>query len=298
MNNTPWNLIHTFLTVVKLGSLSAAAKELGFSQPKLSRDIKSLESTTKLNLFKRSSQGVILTDAGQSLLQAAQEMNDSALSFNRKVAGLSTELQGDIRISVNEIVGIYLLPLAISEFHKQHPSVNIEIVISNNTSCINKQEADIALRMFRPTHPDLVVKRLPNMPLGFYAHKDYIKKFGVPKSFNDIKNHTIIGFDESSRFIDSAQSLGTKLERSDFKIRTDNILMQIKLANTGIGIAVTHKIIAEKVFHLQEIMEWIALPDLQFWVVCHTDTQYNSKIVAFRKFIINWFNEDAYHGLS
>ncbi|MCF6318893.1 MAG: LysR family transcriptional regulator, partial [Proteobacteria bacterium] len=263
MNNVPWNLIKVFLTVVKLGSLSAAAKELGCSQPKLTRDIKSLESYTQLNLFKRSTQGVVLTESGQFLVESAQKMNECALSFNRKAAGLSTELSGDIRISVNEMVGLYLLPPVIAEFHQQHPSVNIEIVISNQTSSINKREADIALRMFRPTQPELVVKRLPNMPLGFYAHKDYIKRYGIPENFNDIKNHTIIGFDESTKFIDSAQSQGTKLERSDFKIRTDNILMQINLANAGIGIVATHKEIAKKVFNLQEIMEWVNLPELQ-----------------------------------
>lgn len=298
MNNVHWNLIRTFLTVVKLGSLSAAAKELGCSQPKLTRDIKSLESLTQLNLFKRSTQGATLTESGQLLVEPAQKMNECALSFNRKAAGLSTELSGDIRISVNEMVGLYLLPPVIAEFHQQHPYVNIEIVISNQTSSINKREADIALRMYRPTQPELVVKRLPNMPLGFYAHKDYIKRYGIPENFDDIKSHTIIGFDESTRFIDSAQSQGTKLERSDFKIRTDNILMQINLANAGIGIVATHKEIAKKVFNLQEIMEWVFLPDLQFWIVCHADTQYNTKIIALKQFIINWFKNDAYHGLS
>ena len=298
MNSTPWNLIHTFLTVVKLGSLSAAAKQLGCSQPKITRDIKSLESYTQLNLFKRSTQGVILTESGQFLVESAQKMNQYALSFNRKVAGLSTELSGDIRISVNEIVGLYLLPPVITAFHKQHPSVNIEIVISNQTSSINKRETDIALRMYRPSQPELIVKRLPNMPLGFYAHKDYITQHGIPKTFNDIKNHTIIGFDELTKFIDSAQSQGTKLERKDFKIRTDNILMQVKLANAGIGIVVTHKKIAEKVFNLQEIMDWVILPDLEFWIVCHSDTQYNSKIIALIQYIIKWFKDDAYNGLD
>ena len=74
MNNLNWNLIHTFLTVARKGSLSAAARELGVSQPTLSRDIQALETATELNLFKRTTQGLQLTEAGQQLVDAAKRM--------------------------------------------------------------------------------------------------------------------------------------------------------------------------------------------------------------------------------
>ncbi|VAW49544.1 hypothetical protein MNBD_GAMMA03-919 [hydrothermal vent metagenome] len=85
------------------------------------------------------------------------------------------------------------------------------------------------------------------------------------------------------------------LTLSDFKIRTDSLLLQINLANTGI--VVTHKEIAKKIFNLQEIMEWVTIPSLQFWIVCHADTQYNNRVIALKKFVSNWFEDDAYHGL-
>lgn len=298
MNNISWDLIRSFLTVAREGSLSAAAKNLGVSQPTLSREIQAIETQTKLNLFKRTPQGLILTEAGQALVESASKMSELADAFDRQVSGLSTELKGDIRISANELVGVFLLPAVIAAFKQNHPGVNIEIVITNQASSLNKREADIALRMFRPTQPDLVARRLPDMPLGFYAHHEYIKRHGIPNTIDEFKQHSIIGMDHDMDFIDGAKDLGYQFMRDDFQLRTDNLLMQINLARNACGIIGTHIGLAQHWPELVRILEWIPLPALEFWVVCHADTQYNTRIREFRNFLIEWFKEDAYRGVS
>ncbi len=289
MHSTPWNLIRSFLEVVNQGSLSAAARELDFSQAKLSRDIQTLESHTKLNLFKRTTKGLQLTASGKSLVESAKKMKKHADHFNLKLVGAVDELKGDIRISVNEIVGLFYLPSLIAAFSSKHPEVNIDVVITNKASSISKREADIALCMFRPIQIDLVAKRLCNMPLGFYAHDDYINLHGIPESYEDIKNHTIIGFDESLEFIEGAKSINHQFVRDDFKIRTDNLIMQINLARNAAGIVVSHKNIMKNYADMQEILKFISLPALPLWLVCHVDSQYNAKIREFRRFIVDWF---------
>ena len=294
MNNIEWDLVRSFLMVSRMGSLSAAARELGVSQPTLSRDIQAIESATKLNLFQRTTQGLKLTSAGQRLVDAASKMDEAANLFNRQVSGLSEQLEGDVRISVNEIVGIYLLPPAIAAFRKKHPGVHIEIVITNHASSISKREADIALRMFRPTQPDLIAKRLPDMQLAFYATQEYLNENGEPESFDDLINHSIIGFDESMEFIDEAKKLGQELIRDNFVLRTDHLLAQMNLSRAGAGIVGTHVELAKKWPELKNIMEWIPLAPLEFWIVCHHDTQYNSRIRALQQFLIEWFDKDPY----
>lgn len=294
MNSINWDLVQSFLVVARAGSLSAAARELGESQPTLSRDIQAIESATKLNLFKRTTQGLKLTEAGQNLVDAATKMDDAADLFQRQVSGMSAVLEGDVRISVNEILGIYLLPPAIAAFRREHPGVNIEIVISNQVSSISKREADIALRMFRPTQPDLVTKRLPDMELGFYATQDYIDDFGVPQSMDEFSQHSIIGFDEGTEFIDGAEKYGYHLVRDNFALRTDHLLAQINLCRAGAGIVGTHVELANRWPELVRIMEWIPLPVLEFWIVCHSDTQFNSRIRALQQFLSDWFKRDPY----
>ena len=292
--NSKWQLIQSFLAVTEAGSLSAAARKLRVSQPTLSREIQALETHTGLNLFKRTTQGLVLTAEGSNLVDAARKMNDAADLFERQVSGLSTELKGDVRISANEIVGIYLLPPAIAAFREIHPSVHIDIVISNQISNLSKREADIALRMFRPTQPDLVARRLPDMALGFFAHKDYVKEYGEPTSMDDFKSHTIIGYDESTEFIEGAARLGYQLTRDHFAIRTDHLLAQHNLCRSGAGIMATHVELAKHWPELTPVMQWVPLPALEFWLVCHGDVQYNSRIRELMTFLSNWFAHDAY----
>ena len=296
-NEIHWDLVRTFLAVSRLGSLSAAARELGVSQPTLTRNVQALEHATKLNLFRRTTQGLQLTDAGQSLMAAALHMDDGADMFARQVSGLSAELAGDVRISVNEIIGVYLLPAAITAFRQQHPGVQIELVISNKVSNLSKRDADIALRMFRPEQPDLVAKRLPDMALGFYAHRDYLARHGEPKTPEEFLQHTIIGEDENTEFIDGAARLGFPLTRNNFALRTDHNLAQINLGRAGAGIFVTHVALARQWPELQQVLEWIPLPAMEFWIVCHSDVQYNSRIRALMNFLGQWFAKDPYQQL-
>jgi len=294
MNNVEWGLIKAFLAVSQFGSLSAAARQLGVSQPTLSRQIQALETQMHLNLFKRTTQGLLLTKEGEALVDSANSMSKAAESFARQASGLSVELEGDIRIAANEIVGAYLLPPAIAAFRQAHPSVQIEIVISNQASSLSKREADIALRMFEPQQPDLVVRRLPDMALGFYAHKDYLAEQGTPDHIEQITGHTIIGYDHDMGFIEGAKSLGYQLQRNDFAVRTDHLLTQIGLMRSAAGIGISHVAIASRYSELVQILEEVPIPPLEFWCVCHSDVQYNSRIQAAMTFLSEWFAHDPY----
>ena len=294
MKDLAWNLVHSFLAVARLGSLSAAARDMGVSQPTLSRDIQSLETATGLNLFRRTTQGLALTAQGQTLVDAADDMKLAAERFARQASGLSEELKGDVRISANELVGIYLLPPAIAAFRQHYPAVHIEIVISNRASSLSKREADVALRMFTPTQPDLVARRLPDLELGFYAHRDYLQRFGEPKDIESFKRHSIIGFDEDMDFIDGAAQLGYQFVRDNFALRTDHMLAQIGLLRAGAGICGTHVALASHWPELVRILEWVPLPALPFWCVTHRDVQYNSRIREVMQFLIAWFAQAPY----
>jgi len=294
MNNISWDLVRSFIQTAKDGSLSAAAKNLGVSQPTLSRNIQRLEQQTKLQLFQRTTKGLSITEAGEKMMNAAKQMEEASDLFQRQISGLSDELQGDIRISVNEIVGIYLLPPALTSFREKHPKVHIEIEITNQTTSLNKRDADIALRMYRPKQPDLIARRLPDLPLGFFASKNYIEQHGAPQNFDEFKQHTIIGFDRGVEFIQAAKNMGQVLSIHDFELRTDALPMQINLARFDGGIVGTHIGLAKQYPELEQIMGWLPLPALEFWIVCHADTAYNARIRELTKFLGQWFSNKTY----
>ncbi len=294
MNNIDWSLIRSFLAVARLGSLSSAARELGVSQPTLSRDIQAIEKQTALNLFRRTTLGLQLTEAGQSLVESAGTMDTAADRFARQVAGMSMELEGNVRLSVNEILGTYLLPAALTIFRQQHPGVQVEVVMTNATSSLSKREADIALRMFQPTQPDLVARHVADMPIGFYAHRDYLAQHGTPTNISEFKQHTIIGFDEGMDFIEGGAHLGYVFTRKHFALRTDNLILQHNLARAGAGIVGTHIGLAQYWPELERLLEDIPLPSYPLWLVCHADVQYNQRIRAMMQFLGEWFADDPY----
>ena len=297
MNSNNWSLVRSFLEVAQQGSLAAAARNLGVSQPTLTRDIQALETQTRLNLFKRTTRGMQLTEQGRGLMEAAKRMGDAAQQFNRQAAGLSTEIKGEVRISANEVVGTFLLPHAIKALREQHPQLQVEIVIANQVSSLSKREADIALRMFRPTQPELVSRRLPDMALGFFAHHDYIEKYGEPKTIAEFKQHSVINADEDREFIEGASAMGYTFVREDFPLRTDHLLTQINLARAGAGIVGTHIKLAQQWPELKQVLIDFPLPALEFWLVCHGDVQYNTRIRTSMQFLAKWFADDPYHGM-
>lgn len=289
-----WDLVRAFVSVAQKGSLSAAARELGLSQPTLSRQIQALEKDTQLQLFQRSTQGLLLTEAGQRLLAAAEDMSAAADLFQRQVSGLSEYLQGTVRVSANEIVGLYLLPPALAAFREQNPGIQVELLISNSASSLNRREADIALRMFRPHQTTLKARRLPDLKLGFYAHRRYLEQRGIPQDLTELQAHSLIGFDQDMQFVEAAEILGYALRAEDFDLRCDQMPAQIQLARAGAGILVTHVELARHWPELQPLLTEVPLPALEFWIVSHVDTQYSARIRTLSQFLGDWFAREPY----
>lgn len=297
MNNIDWELIRTFLAVAEQGSVSGAARVLAASQPTLSRHIRELERCTQLSLFERSPRGLALTGQGEALVEAARGMGESAERFARLAGGLSVELDGDLRISANEIVGYHLLPPLIAAFRERYPGVAIEVVISNRTSSLSKREADVALRMFRPEQPDLVAARLADLALGLFARRDYLDRHGTPATPSELSGHALIGFDEDPAFIEAAASMGARLGRGDFPLRTDHMPLHVALMRAGAGIGATHAGLAARYPELVRVLPGVPLPALEFWCVCHRDLRLNPRVRALMRFAGEWFGGDPYRAV-
>ncbi|NRA20919.1 MAG: LysR family transcriptional regulator [Oceanospirillaceae bacterium] len=289
-----WNLVRAFIFVAEQGSLSAAARKMNISQPTLGRQIQQLEKSTGLNLFRRSTQGLEITAEGRELMSSAKQAMAGMEAFQRQVVGHSDQLVGDIRISVNEIFGVYMMPRVIAEFQCLHPQVQIEMVITNQTSSLSKRDADLALRMFKPTQPNLVARRLPDLQLGFFAHNRYLKKNGTPQSPKDFISHKIIGFDLGNQFLEGAEKMGWSMTAKHFSVRTDSLIAHLALLRAAAGIVSTHVGLIRNEPEITQIMHDIKIPDLELWVVCHQDVQFNRRIKTFMDFLITAFADDPY----
>lgn len=277
MNNDNWQLWQYFLTIAECGSLNRAAEKLLVSQPTLSRQLAVLEHQLGQTLFDRSTQGLKLTAFGSRLLEDCIQMQKSSERLQRIAQGQDQEVFGRVRISANELIALNYLPTVLPDFCQQNPQLSVEVEVTNRLTNIDKRDADIAIRMVVPTQQDLIARRLFSIPLGFYASQNYLDQFGVPETFEQLANHSLLGYDRDKQFETGAKELGFELKNENFFFRTDFMPMHIAMAINHGGIVATHKAVAEN-SGLVEVKMILDLPELPVYLVCHRDVQHNKKI--------------------
>lgn len=275
-----WDYIRTFQAVAETGSLSAAARALQVTQPTVGRHIDLLEDALSMPLFFRSREGMKLTQKGVDLVAEAALMETAATGFERRAAGLDEDVTGVVRISANEILGVVILPRILPKFMQENPGIEIELVVSNSAANLLQRDADVAIRMFRPTQNDLVARKIADLPLGFYGHHIYLSAHGEPQTLGDLRSHRLIGMDRETSLIDVGKMLGETFTHSDFAFRCDNILTHIEAIRSGFGIGVTHQGLAAHWPNVSQVLPGIPLPTLDLWIACHSEVRHNKRIRA------------------
>ena len=198
-----WDELRTFLEVMRDGSLSGAGRRLGIAQPTVGRHIDALEAALGLPLFARSPRGLAPTEAAANLAPHVEAMAAASAALARAAAGEASADQGVVRVTASEIVGCEVLPAIFATFHAKSPGVAIELALTNRNEDLSRRDADIAVRMVRPTQSALVARRIGETRIGLYAHRDYLARFGTPTSLDELGRHRLIGFDRDDRALRS-----------------------------------------------------------------------------------------------
>jgi DNA-binding transcriptional LysR family regulator len=250
MAETPdWDLLQSLHAVLEAGSFSAAARVRKLTQPTLGRHIDQLERQLGAPLFLRSPRGLQPTDLALAFRQHLADMAAAASTATRDIDSLITGEGGVVRVTVSDIVGIEVIPEMLARFRRAHPGVDVELALSNRNEDLTRRDADVAVRMARPTQNSLVAKKVGDLHLGFHATPEYLETHGVPKDFDELQKHTLIGFDRAyPEMVDdlSIGALGRPVSRDLFSYRTDNDVAQLAAIRAGVGIGVCQRQIAHK----------------------------------------------------
>jgi len=264
-----WSLVQAFLAVAEEGSLSAAARALGASQPTLGRQIRTIEQQLQAQLFIRRSRGLALTETGAALMAPARAMRDAMHEISLAAAGRSVQIEGTVRITASTMTSLFHLPEIIADIRRAEPAISIEIVPSDATSNLLFREADIAVRMYRPTQLDLVTQHVGDLELVLCAAKSYLERVGPLTGPEDFDRHDFVGFDTSTAIIDGFKSAGIDVTRDFFKTRCDDHSTFLALIRAGCGVGFSQaKIVAEDL-ELVAIETDYPIPPLPIWLTAH-----------------------------
>ena len=273
-----WNQVRGFYVTAEEGSLSAAARALGLTQPTLGRQVAALEEELGVVLFDRIGRGLKLTQAGQELMEQVGVMVEAANRVSLIASGRAEALEGQVRITASDILSAYILPPAIAEIRQAAPGIDIDVVAVNDIRNLLRREADIAIRHVRPQQTDLIARLVQESTGSFYAARSYLDKRGTPQSVEDLSNHDFIGYGDHKRMLEYLNPLGYSLTEDNFRLGSQNGIVAWQLVRRGLGISVMSD---EVVAAFPEIVR--VLPDMDplvfpIWLVTHRELHTSRRI--------------------
>ncbi|MBK7617419.1 MAG: LysR family transcriptional regulator [Burkholderiales bacterium] len=266
-----WALVQSFLAVLDAGSLMGAARQLGARQPTLSRHIAELEAQLQAPLFERTGRGVVPTAAALAIADAARDMQAGALTLRQALAGQRDATTGTVRLTTSEVAAAYLLPPVLVALQQAEPGIQIELVVSNALTNLLRREADIAVRMVRPTQAALVARKLAELPIVACAHERYLQQAGTPERPEELLQHRLVGFDQDDTILRGFAAMGLPVGREHFALRTDHQIAHGRLIAAGAGIGFAARYQLRHWPGVRALLPQLQIPPMPCWLAVHRE---------------------------
>ncbi len=280
-----WRLIQSFLAVLEHGSLLGAARALQSSQPTMGRHIADLEAQLGVVLFERTGRGLQPTATALRLATSARAMEAGALQLAHGVSSAQMGVRGSVRITASQPVACLLLPPLLLQMRQALPDIQVELVASNDVTNLLRREADIALRMVRPDQSSLVARRIGTVALGAFAHRDYLRRRGVPRQPTDLLAHELVGNDRNEDILRGFAALGYPVGREQFAFRTDDLMAYWQAVRAGLGIGFVAHYMARTDPDVQPVLPMLEPPPLPIWLTVHREIRTSARIRAVYDFL-------------
>ena len=240
-----------------------------------------LEAALGVDLFTRAPRGFVPTAAGLEIADMARDMQNAATRLRLVADGKSGDLNGTVRITASVVTSHSILPKIVSDMRQALPEIQIDLVPSDTTENLIFREADIAVRMYRPTQLDVITKHVCDQPLAVYAAKSYLDRVGRPKTLEDAARLDFVGFDKSDLIIRSMAGHGIKVTRDFFAVRCDQQAVHWELVRAGCGLGGAQTIIGDADPTVERILEeQMQMQALPIWLTAPQALHTNPRIRA------------------
>jgi len=277
-----WNDLRVFLAVAREGTLGAAARKLGQSQPTMGRRLRELEEQLGQKLFQRSNDGFVLTDEGSSVLAHAERIEEEVMALRRELAGQDQKLDGFLRVSSSDWFGAYLLAPVLSEFARLQPRVVVELLTDARLYSLPRREADIVFRIRPFDETEVISRRLMHIAYGAYARVD---SDHAPKP-GDGAGTPLITMDTAFGGMPDAVWLKEMLPNAHMVSRSNNRDVQARMCAQGVGIAVLPRPLGDSLASLRLIDLGAPPPGRDTYVGYHRDLKRLARLRALLDLVI------------
>jgi len=279
-----WDDLRHFLAIARLGTLSAAARSLGVRQSTMGRRLAALESRTGATLLQRTPRGYVLTSAGEAILGNVERIEGEALAVERVITGKDVRLEGNIRVTTVETLASEMLTPIFHAFQEAYPGITIELVTDARNLSLTKREAEIALRLSRPTQQDLVARHVTDFSVAIYAAQSYLDQHGVPDFAAGAPGHRRILVQEDLMQVPDMQWYQAMTPLADVVLRSNSRFTHVAAAVDGMGLACLARYLGDG-RALVRLQPRVPPPLREIWMVVHQDIRHMPRIRAFSEFL-------------
>ncbi len=285
-----WDKLRIFHAVADAGSFTHAGHDLGLSQSAVSRQISALEQDLNVPLFHRHARGLILTEQGEVLYRTAHEVFSKLASARTRLADSKDKPTGELRITTTVGLGSIWLTPRISEFIELYPQVSVTMLLDDRELDLAMREADVAIRLRRPTQPDLIQRKLFTVHYHLYASAEYLRKHGIPRTLQDLDEHQILTFGQTTPYL-SEVNIIEQVGRPEgsFRrslLRINNVYGLCKAVEAGLGIATLpdYLVGGSGLVHIELPIE---TPSFDTYFVYPEELKESKRVAVFRDFIVS-----------
>ena len=274
-----WNQLRAFLATAETGSLSAAARRLGLTQPTLGRQVAALEKSLGVVLFERAGRGLVLTQAGRDLAAPLTAMNDAAERVGRIASFQSQAMEGLVRITASDVYAAYVLPPVLERIRREAPDIVIDVVASNAVEDLIRRRADIALRHVPPVEPELIARRCPDVMARLYGSKSYLGRLGPIARAADLLKADFIGFsDNNAGLIAELNRRGIAVTAQHFPLMSADGLVTWQFVQLGFGLGTMMEAVAAATPLVEDAWPGFAGVPVPLWLTTHRELRTSKRI--------------------
>lgn len=288
-----WDDTRIFLAVQRERTLRRAARTLDLDQATVGRRIAALELALGAKLFLRASDGYALTSAGETALKSAEKMEQFANDLVRQSQGVDNRLAGEVRVTTTDSIAVEFLIPAIGRLHAVHPEVKVMLNTTTQLLSLAKREADVAVRTAKPENPDLIARRLARWPIGLFASRAYLKRYGEPLAGTAFAGHDLVVYQPHLSANRAHTLVGEPLQGGRMVSGVYSSLMLRAMIKAGIGMGELPLPFGERDGLVRVWPERSTAVPYDVWLVTHQDLRHTARIRALIDEIVAAFKQSA-----
>lgn len=291
-----WDTVRFFLPVARCGSLTKAAELLNTTQSTVSRRISELEASLGMTLFVRTPHGYDLTPEGASLLQSAIAIEDQFVDLERAGrSGSPDDLgpTGTVRIATAENLASAILLPALPELRLRYPGLLIELATGVRSVSMVRREADLSLRLIRPTQNNLVVRKVGQQAHAVYASANYLAARGHPQRSVDLHELDWIGWDAEFATLQMAVWLKEATAGRPLAVAMTSLAAQLIAVRHGLGAAVLPCFLGDPEPGLRRLVEPAEVFTQDIWLTMDAGLSKLSRVRAVADWLVATVEQHA-----